>query len=310
MRRTVRVLLRTLLALLLIAAAFAAFWFGLVPQRYSPLAPISLAEPPSWFVDFRLAALRRDPTLCRSVLAAPHIAATPIHDNAIRNGCGWVNAVRVGTVGGAQLGAAQLTCEAAAALALSASVPAAAQDLVDRVIGRPVTAMTFEIEGRAVASADLASLVPIKVGDPLRLEALRDGESHLINAGRYDSVQIAFTENPAGIDLIVRLTPRHPIDQLQFKGDTGLTAGELERLTVAARLAAGAGLEVHAGHGLTFDTVAGVARLPEVVELNIGHFLVGEAIFGGLPSAVKRMRALMEEARNGVAPVRERVRPA
>ena len=118
MRRPVRVLLRTLLALLLIAAAFAAFWFGLVPQRYSPLAPISLAERPSWFVDFRLAALRRDPALCRNVLAEPHIAATPIPDNAIRNGCGWTNAVRVGTVGGAQLGAAQLTCEAAAALAL------------------------------------------------------------------------------------------------------------------------------------------------------------------------------------------------
>jgi hypothetical protein len=118
MRRPVRVLLRTLLALLLIAAAFAAFWFGLVPQRYSPLAPISLAERPAWFVDFRLAGLRRDPALCRSVLAEPHIAAAPIPDNAVHNGCGWVNAVRVGTVGGAQLGAAQLTCEAAAALAL------------------------------------------------------------------------------------------------------------------------------------------------------------------------------------------------
>ena len=50
----------------------------------------------------------------------------------------------------------------------------------------------------------------------------------------------------------------------------------------AARAAAGAGLEVHAGHGLTFNTVAAVARIPEVVELNIGHFLVGEAIFSGL----------------------------
>ena len=58
-----------------------------------------------------------------------------------------------------------------------------------------------------------------------------------------------------------------------------------------------AGLEVHAGHGLTFDTVAGVARLPQVVELNIGHFLIGEAIFDGLASAVKRMRVLMDEAR-------------
>jgi len=78
-------------------------------------------------------------------------------------------------------------------------------------------------------------------------------------------------------------------------------AWELERLAAAARAAAAAGLEVHAGHGLTFDTVAAVARLPEVVELNIGHFLIGEAIFSGLHSAVLRMRAVMDEARAGIA---------
>jgi hypothetical protein len=118
MRRPGRVFLRILLVVLLLAALFAAFWVGIVPQRYSPFAPISLDERPSWFVDFRLAALRRDPELCRAVLIEPHIAATPIPDNAIHDGCGWENAVRVGTVGGAELGAAQLTCEAAAALAL------------------------------------------------------------------------------------------------------------------------------------------------------------------------------------------------
>jgi pyridoxine 5-phosphate synthase len=93
-------------------------------------------------------------------------------------------------------------------------------------------------------------------------------------------------------------------------GDAGGVARELDRLAMAARLAAAAGLEVHAGHGLTFDTVAGVARLPEIVELNIGHFLIGEAIFGGLSSAVKRMRALMDDARKAAEPARERVRPA
>ena len=74
-------------------------------------------------------------------------------------------------------------------------------------------------------------------------------------------------------------------------------ASELDRLAKGATLAAAAGLEVHAGHGLTFNTVTPVARLPEVVELNIGHFLIGEAIFGGLHAAVKRMRLLMDEAR-------------
>ena len=74
-------------------------------------------------------------------------------------------------------------------------------------------------------------------------------------------------------------------------------AAELERLKHAACLADNAGLEVHAGHGLTYNTVKAVARLPEVRELNIGHFLIGESIFCGLTAAVQHMRALMEQAR-------------
>src|SRR6185436_18135835 len=76
---------------------------------------------------------------------------------------------------------------------------------------------------------------------------------------------------------------------------------ELTRLERAAQAASAAGLEVHAGHGLTFNTVAAVARIPVVVELNIGHFLVGEAIFGGLGPAIARMRALMDQARAGAS---------
>ena len=80
--------------------------------------------------------------------------------------------------------------------------------------------------------------------------------------------------------------------------DAGGVAAEVKRIGVAARIAAAAGLEVHAGHGLTVNTVAPMARCPEIVELNIGHFLIGEAIFGGLAAAVKRMRVLMDEARH------------
>ena len=58
---------------------------------------------------------------------------------------------------------------------------------------------------------------------------------------------------------------------------------------------------MHAGHGLTFNTVAAVSRLPQIVELNIGHFLIGEAIFGGLGRAVQRMRVLMDDARTEAA---------
>jgi pyridoxine 5-phosphate synthase len=72
---------------------------------------------------------------------------------------------------------------------------------------------------------------------------------------------------------------------------------EMARIREAAAFAETLGLECHAGHGLTFDTVGPVAAIPTIVELNIGHFLVGEAIFSGLDSAIKRMRALMDKAR-------------
>lgn len=72
---------------------------------------------------------------------------------------------------------------------------------------------------------------------------------------------------------------------------------ELKRLADAAALAAKNGIEVHAGHGLTFDNVVPIAAIPQVRELNIGHFLIGEAIFDGLAPVVARMRALMDAAR-------------
>ncbi len=72
---------------------------------------------------------------------------------------------------------------------------------------------------------------------------------------------------------------------------------EFEALREMARFAHGLDLEVHAGHGLTYDTVTPVAALPEVMELNIGHFLIGEAMFRGLEPAIQEMRALMDDAR-------------
>ena len=74
-------------------------------------------------------------------------------------------------------------------------------------------------------------------------------------------------------------------------------AEELRRLADAAALAAKNGIEVHAGHGLTYDNVAPIAAIPQIRELNIGHFLVGEALFVGLDDAVRRMRAEMDAAR-------------
>jgi len=78
--------------------------------------------------------------------------------------------------------------------------------------------------------------------------------------------------------------------------DAGIAA-EMARLVRAAEIGATLGLEMHAGHGLTFDNVGPVAALPQLHELNIGHFLIGEAVFTGLGPAIARMRAAMDAAR-------------
>jgi pyridoxine 5-phosphate synthase len=79
--------------------------------------------------------------------------------------------------------------------------------------------------------------------------------------------------------------------------DPATCDAELAALTDMAAFAQDLGLEVHAGHGLTFDNVAPVAAIPQLRELNIGHFLIGEAIFTGLEPAIRHMRAVMDGAR-------------
>lgn len=81
--------------------------------------------------------------------------------------------------------------------------------------------------------------------------------------------------------------------------DPKLISREFELIRKAAAFASGLGLEVHAGHGLTFKNVQPIAAIPEIVELNIGHFLVGEAVFMGLAESVKEMKRLMLDARTG-----------
>ena len=92
--------------------------------------------------------------------------------------------------------------------------------------------------------------------------------------------------------------------EADIDGNAANRARELRRLEDAAAYAERLGLECHAGHGLTFDTVGDLAAIPTLVELNIGHFLVGEAIFGGFESAIKRMRSLMDKARAEAAGAR------
>ena len=84
---------------------------------------------------------------------------------------------------------------------------------------------------------------------------------------------------------------------LHAEGNISARDSEFQKLTEMSSLARSLGLEVHAGHGLTYDTVSPIAQLPEVIELNIGHFIIGEAIFRGLTPAIAEMRRLMDEAR-------------
>ncbi|MFN7157918.1 MAG: pyridoxine 5'-phosphate synthase, partial [Erythrobacter cryptus] len=80
-------------------------------------------------------------------------------------------------------------------------------------------------------------------------------------------------------------------------GDRDKIAREVKRITDMAALAAKNGIEPHAGHGLTYANVQPIAAIPQIAELNIGHFLIGEAVFVGLDHAIRRMRELMDEAR-------------
>lgn len=82
-----------------------------------------------------------------------------------------------------------------------------------------------------------------------------------------------------------------------LEGDSERLARELRRITDMAALAAKNGIEPHAGHGLTFENVQPIAAIPQLAELNIGHYLIGEAIFSGLEPAIRHMRELMDAAR-------------
>jgi pyridoxine 5-phosphate synthase len=109
-----------------------------------------------------------------------------------------------------------------------------------------------------------------------------------------DPVQIAVAE-VLGAPVVELHTGKYA--ELWIEGGAEAAAPELARLQAAAEEARKRGIEPHAGHGLTFENVGPIAAIPEIAELNIGHFLVGEAIFIGLDAAIRQMRRLMDEAR-------------
>jgi pyridoxine 5-phosphate synthase len=131
--------------------------------------------------------------------------------------------------------------------------------------------------------------------------ALAPVVAKLVGSGIRVSLFIA--ADPAQIETAARL--RSPAIEIHTgawcdalaNGQRAAAAAEFVRIREGAKLAASLGLEVHAGHGLNYETAEAIAALPEIVELNIGHFLVGDAVFVGLGEAVRIMRAAMDRGR-------------
>lgn len=136
-------------------------------------------------------------------------------------------------------------------------------------------------------------------GDVARLTAfiapLRAAGSRVSLFIGHDPVQIRASAEAGAA--VVELHTGHYCD-LHYEGRFEERDAELAALKEGAALAASLGLEVHAGHGLTFETVAPIAAIPQVVELNIGHFLIAESVFIGLEAALSKMRDLMDAARD------------
>jgi pyridoxine 5-phosphate synthase len=132
-------------------------------------------------------------------------------------------------------------------------------------------------------------------------DALREAVQRLAASGIRVSLFIA--PDPEQIDAAVSVGA--PVIEIHTgawcdalaAGDAAAATGEFARIVHGAALAAGAGLEVHAGHGLDFISAEEIATVPQIVELNIGHFLIGDAIFEGLEASVRKMHAAMERGR-------------
>ena len=117
-------------------------------------------------------------------------------------------------------------------------------------------------------------------------------------------VSLFIAADPRQIEMAAKL--RAPVIEIHTgawcdavtEGRTAMAEAEWQRIVAGAELARGAGLEVHAGHGLDYATAEMIATLPEIVELNIGYYMIGEAIFVGLGETVRAMRAAMDRGRS------------
>jgi pyridoxine 5-phosphate synthase len=230
------------------------------------------------------------------------------HVATVRNarGCGYPDPVR----------AALLAAEAGAD-GITAHLREDRRHITDDDIARLSDALTIPLNLEMAATAEMlaialrhrphaACIVPEKREE-------RTTEGGMDAAGQFDllapmvgelgaaGIRVSLFVEPDARQIDAALRLGAPVIELhtglyaELDGDAQVA--EVRRLADAAALAAKNGIEVHAGHGLTFANVAPIAAIPQVRELNIGHFLIGEALFVGLDAAVRRMRDAMDAAR-------------
>ncbi|WP_033920388.1 pyridoxine 5'-phosphate synthase [Sphingomonas sp. 37zxx] len=230
------------------------------------------------------------------------------HVATVRNarGCGYPDPVR-----------AALVATKAGADGITAHLREDRRHITDGDIERLVAELTVPLNLEMAATQEMLAIAlrhrPHAVCIVPEKREERTTEGGLDAAGMHELLApmvAALTANGSRVSLFIEPEARQieaavrlgvPVVELH----TGLycelageaQVAELRRIADAAALAAKNGIEVHAGHGLTYDNVTPIAAIPQVRELNIGHFLIGEAIFDGMGAVVQRMRALMDEAR-------------
>jgi pyridoxine 5-phosphate synthase len=234
-----------------------------------------------------------------------------------------VNIDHVATVRNARGGAhpdpvrAALIAQAAGADGITAHLREDRRHIGDEDVRRLVAGIDLPLNLEMAATAEMAAIasrvrphaaciVPERREERTTeggLDAVR-GRGHLgpiVEELRRAGIRVSLFVEPDPAQLAAATALGAPVVELHA-GAYCAAAGaardrELARLVEAAAHAEAIGLECHAGHGLSFDNVQPVAAIPTLVELNIGHFLVGESIFIGLAPAIRRMRALMDRAR-------------
>jgi len=234
-----------------------------------------------------------------------------------------VNIDHVATIRNARGGAypdpirAALMAQAAGADGITAHLREDRRHIIDADIGQLIGAIALPLNMEMAATEEMvqialrhrphaACIVPERREEVTTEGGLNAAGQHnhlkpLIARLTEAGIRVSLFIEPDPVQIEAAISLGAPVIELHT-GKYAHTEGEeraveLRRIADAAALAAKNGLEPHAGHGLTFDNVVPIAAIPQIAELNIGHFLIAEAIFDGLDAVVRRMRVLMDSAR-------------